>query len=143
MLFKFLSDLDPDSITAWATVALVLVAWRQLWSMTKSQIKSASIQASEKWDTDPILVSCRRKMWGYIYNKKTKPVFENNDYYATILLNYLEDIALGANTKTYDKKIIKNHFKVIMPNYHEKLSILIDDEDEELYSEIKKLINSW
>jgi hypothetical protein len=106
-------------LTALFTLLIALIAWRQLSSSDFNQRKWATLQACDRYDSDPEiskaarvfyrLVNKRDDYWWYL--PQTLGEIEVD---GVTLLNYFDSIAIGVLGELYVGRIVHDHLFGIM-----------------------------
>lgn len=142
--FLFLTATGWNAV---GTFTLALVAYWQLSAARSEAKKSRTLTACERYDFDPVLDQARRNLIDVVntgeFKEFPKP-FESDVY---TILNYLEQLAIGAKKGVYNKQIIEDYLKEIAVEHVRDL-IESDvarklDVDDNTFSEIKRLCEIW
>jgi hypothetical protein len=97
------------------TAGLALAAIWQVWSIRDEATRTRTIEACDRYDTDPILDAAlralaRAKLSGEL--DKTPEKFKTR--LATVL-NYLDAIAIGIDQELYIESLVKDHLEHVVP----------------------------
>ncbi|WP_298727935.1 DUF4760 domain-containing protein [uncultured Ferrovibrio sp.] len=110
-------------LTTFFTALLVVVAWQQLRNAIRQQKLWATLQACDRYDSDPVISASAR----IFYNISEKRISfdpsreqELGDSVRTVL-NFFEAISIGLKQGMYDEDIIYEHLGSIMINRRKEL----------------------
>jgi hypothetical protein len=130
-----------------ALTATAWVAWYQLGALRKDQQAWKTLEACEKYESDYVL---------YCVLTKLRDVRDSGDLKnnprpyraeATLLLNYLEGIAIGAHQGFYNESIVRDHLEaVIIDHVFEFLDVEMAKRmelDPRRFENLKSLSDRW
>jgi hypothetical protein len=120
-------------------VALVIVAYTQLVSIDANQKKWGTLQACDRYDTDPLIQRAVAALDRGGNNDRAR-------LYATRLLNYFDAIAIGLEQGFYDDKIAYAHIGRIVFRRFDQLTGAgwISKQDAQTdFEALSKLMNRW
>ena len=101
-------------LTGVATVAVALVAWRQIGELKSQQKGWETLKACERYELDPVLNQSLRRLARARRNGDLKAGPGNYEYEFTTIMNYFEGLATGINLGFYDERIIRQHLEPAM-----------------------------
>lgn len=143
------------SVTAIASVAIALAAWIQLPLIRRQmriegdrQKQWATVAACARYITDPVLREAKRNIWQARDHGK-KDVIEEPDQVRQdvyILLNYLDNIAIGVNQHIYDETFVRDYLRYV---FEDAVSRFIKKRSgdfkvkEEHFSDLLDLYEKW
>lgn len=129
------------------TAVLVVVGWWQIMSARRQAKGWQTLAACEKYDLDPILDQCLRKL---SKARRTGRLWKKPDKYSvevTTVLNYLDGLAIGIEQNLYVESLVWDHLEPILRDHTReylgpvqayKLGI-----DIEGYKRLTKLAEKW
>jgi hypothetical protein len=106
-----------DLIQAIGSIATAAVAWWQISSLKNQQKGWKTLEACERYESDPVLHDVLLKLRdardsGQLY--KTPRTFRAE---TATLMNYLDGIAIGQAQGFYNKAIVRDHLEGIMKDH--------------------------
>lgn len=133
-------------VTAASTFALAIVAWHQLHKISDNQRRWSTLQACDRYDSDPIIVEQQRLLRRVL--KNDRGVGDTDVRFAlNTLLNYFDAIAIGIDQKLYLDEIANMHLGQIIKNWFDRLAqtrnMTIKNELTTIKSDYKKLCQMY
>jgi hypothetical protein len=125
--------------TACATLGLFAVAWVQLHKISDNQRRWATLQACDRYDTDPTLVAQRKLLRERLRNSRFATASEVR-FALNTLLNYFDAIAIGIDQKLYFSKIAEKHLGPVVRGW---LDDLADTNDAVVKLEIQSIKSDY
>jgi hypothetical protein len=96
------------------TIGLLLMAWYQLAKQTFAQRQWATLQACDRYDSDPVLGAARASLYEFeATGQMTKERTEIRQACRTTF-NYFDSIAIGLAQGLYVEEIVEEHLGHIM-----------------------------
>jgi hypothetical protein len=95
------------AVLAAVTVTLVVLGKEQLRLIRKESLQQRTIAVCERWDTDPVLDQCLRRLSVAWDNKS---IFRRPKRYridVVTILNFLETICTGIEVGVYDEDLVR------------------------------------
>jgi hypothetical protein len=113
-------DIPMDWATALATLLLVAVGGYQIAAIRKENRMDRTLGACNRYESDLVIERCVRRLRqansnGH-YDKNPK-AFEHD---VTIVLNYLDSIAIGIQQGLYDEELARDHTETIVKHYYDR-----------------------
>lgn len=134
-------------ILAAATAALVLAAFYQIRSFREEAKKTRTLAACEKYDTDPVLDNCLRKLraaWD------DGSILQNSSAFridVVTVLNHLDGIAIGIEQGLYIEELVRDHHEKIFNDHFDQYlasdAPRIDGLDRNAYLTLRALCEKW
>ena len=134
-------------VLAAVTVVLVVLGRQQLISIRDESKQQRTIAICEKWDTDPVIDQCLRRLaegW------KTNDIFNNPRTFridAVSILNFLETLCTGIELGIYDEKLVKEFHKDTISDqivdYIQNGLIEKMDLEIESYESLQRIHQKW
>lgn len=119
---------DWSAVTALATVLLVvatgwiaLVARNQIASLREENMRGRTIVACERFDLDPVLGPIVKQLTNARRNKSLRKNPIKYEYEINALLNYFEQLAIGAKQQDYSRQIMCSYLDLIMEEWRTEL----------------------
>jgi hypothetical protein len=116
-----LGSADPnwpwDILQAAGAIATAVVAWWQIGSLKEQQQGWKTLEACERYESDPVIhkiLICLRDA------RDDKTLAENPRKFRaeiSLLLNYLDGLAIGQFQGFYNKNIIRDHMESIIRDH--------------------------
>ena len=111
-----------ESVSAVATIALVIIAARQLREIARQiriqgerERKWATVRACDRYSSDPLLYEVSRRVWEASVNGTDYSNTDRVDKHDVIvLMNYFEVLAIGVKQGLYLEAIVKDFHEPIM-----------------------------
>jgi hypothetical protein len=100
--------------TGIATAGLIAMAAYQLRQQTIQQRQWATLQACDRYDTDPMLTTARLMLRALKEGERPEIKEYEITSQITTVFNYFDAIAIGVEQKLYVDAIAENHLKEIM-----------------------------
>jgi hypothetical protein len=101
-------------VSALAAAILVGVAVAQITSTREENRRTRTLLACDRYDTDPILDACLRRLSAARENGTPMSNTSQNRLDITSVLNYLDGIAVGISQGLYIEAIVRDHLGPIM-----------------------------
>jgi len=129
---------------AFATAA---VAWFQIGALKRQQRGWETLRACDKYDTDSVINQALVKLRDV---RDADELAKNPRPYRleiTIVMNYLEGMAIGIEQGMYDPRIVRDHLEPIIRDHvkefldRDMVKRLEMESDD--FSRLKRLIESW
>ena len=112
-------------IQAAGTIVLFIVAVTQLRSIKRENLKTRTLAACDKYDTDPVLDSSLRKLrTAFNAGLSLQDRIHLHTSAATVC-NYLDSIAVGVAQELYIEALVRDHLKSIVIKHVD--DYLVDD----------------
>lgn len=104
-----------SAISAVAAIAIAVIAWYQIDALRKQQRKWSTLEACNRYDTDPILVEAHRTLRKHVDGKEIDQ--EALAESSLTLFNYFDAIFIGVRQKLYIKEIVRDHLWQIIKGH--------------------------
>lgn len=99
------------------TFAIAGVAWWQIGSLKRQQRGWNTLEACERYERDPVLNAVLMKLRDARDGGDLGAHPRNYRAETTVLLNYLDGIAIGVAQRFYNKRIVRDHLEQIMRDH--------------------------
>lgn len=128
-----------------STLMLALLAWLQLRSIRDEALRSRTLAACDRYDTDPILDIALRRISGSKLSGRW-PERELRLDVKTVL-NYLDALAIGIEQGLYLDELARDHMapivKAHVKEYLSAEAVLLFGIDPENYQKLTRLCSRW
>ena len=134
------------------TVGILWFAGTQIVSARREARINRTLDACNRYDTDPVLDRVTRRLSYALENQKIQPAPDKYRMDIFSIFNYLESIAIGVNRGLYDEAIVRDHMEFIIRDNVEdfvdsgiaqQAGIDIGEKDEELFNTLMALQRRW
>ena len=133
-------------ITAAATAALVGIGTWQIFEIRRENRKERTLAVCSRYEADVVVERCVREL-RHVEGADFKKDPLKFKHEVIIVLNYLDQIAIGIDQKVYDEDMIRDHMEPIFAHYrkmylnNELMSALGKDVDD--YKSLYRMTDRW
>lgn len=134
-------------ILALTTVLLVAVGLRQIFSAREEERRSRTLNACDRYDTDPVIHSCLLRL---AEARRDGTLDQNGPRFrpeVATVLNYLDSLAVGITQGLYIEEIVRDHNGPIVKRHVSQYladgRATIFEVNTENYQSLTELCNRW